>query len=530
MVRHETRDHLTARERMRRQDVQLLTLAKQGDRDALCELGQRYLLGTDGFSQYIDLGLKYLSHPSLADSELSARIIADALPLSELVRRSLVVVLASAANGGAASARLKLGFWRALTHREVDSVHRLWGQASADGCQHAAAAMNALSGGKEDSMKVAMSTLASLPEIDASGTMTQALSSAVKSGDLDIAARVMEYAVSMEVEQTPELCDAVCIALVATQNQRMTLPQMDSGRLQSMLEDCVKRGNSSAALVLGRALCGIDSVFAWSASLTPKRNVRGGTALLFRAADAGIKEAWLLLYRVHAYGQGSVANPQAARFFLEKAASSGDPCAQRQLGASILKSALDIEAFEAGMHWMTLAANQGDAIARNLLGTFVLPIRGERKRAFEAIDIIARLDPGVAHRLRIARDFGLTRTEAICVDIASGSRPWGFVVSKDAADERLRSRFSRAIPALESRFLDHLREAAEFFGHTGESGSVTRGERRLREHRLKYVLELCDLDESLFFAQVPTATIATLRQGASWAHSVKKTLRTALAK
>lgn len=171
---------------MRRQDIQLLTLAKRGDRDALCEVGQRYLLGTEGFSKYIDLGLKYLSHPSVANSELSARIIADALTLSELVRRSLVVVLVSAAHGGAASARLKLGFWRALTYREVDSVHRLWAQASADGCQHAAAAMNALLSGTHNSMKVAVSTLASLPEIDASGTMTQALSSAVKSKRLGI--------------------------------------------------------------------------------------------------------------------------------------------------------------------------------------------------------------------------------------------------------------------------------------------------------------------------------------------------------
>ena len=93
---------------MRRQDVQLLALARQGDLDALCEVGQRYLQGVQGFPQYTDLGLKYLSHPALSTSERSARIIAESLSLSDLVRRDLVPVLVSAASAGSSAACLKL--------------------------------------------------------------------------------------------------------------------------------------------------------------------------------------------------------------------------------------------------------------------------------------------------------------------------------------------------------------------------------------------------------------------------------------
>ena len=60
---------------MRRQDIQLLALARQGDVAARCEAGRRYLRGTDGFPQHIGTGLEYLTHPNLKGSVQAARII-----------------------------------------------------------------------------------------------------------------------------------------------------------------------------------------------------------------------------------------------------------------------------------------------------------------------------------------------------------------------------------------------------------------------------------------------------------------------
>lgn len=506
---------------MRRQDIRLLALAKQGDQNALCDLGRRYLLGIDGFSQYVDLGLRYLLHPSLAKSKRAVNIIAEALPLSELVRRDLLVTLAAAADEGCSQACLKLAFWQALTQEEVGAAHRLLSLASYYGGDHARSALAVLTSDQDNALRAAIAYLAALPEIDASRTMTQALLSALKASNPELIARILDVVASVQVKQTPELCDAVCDALVAAQSCRILLPKLNSDRLQSMLEDCVKRGNASAALVLGRALCGIDAVLSGSSSVFPKRNVRGGTALLFRAADAGISEAWLLLYRMHSYGPGSVANPQAAKFFLEKAAASGDPRALRELGVLTLKSAHDIEELESGIHLLTRAARLGDSFAERVARTFILPIHGDERKVQDAIKTVERLDPSIAHRLQIARNFGLTKSEALFVDIAAGIRPWGFVVTREAADGRLRSRYYRAIPALELKYLDHLRETNELFQQIGEGGSLIPIDRQERKRRLEHVLTLCGFDESIFFAQVPADTMLKLKRRASWARSVK---------
>src|SRR5438874_1015692 len=45
---------------MRRQDIQLRALARQGDPSACCEIGRRYLLGVDGFARHVTSGLGYL--------------------------------------------------------------------------------------------------------------------------------------------------------------------------------------------------------------------------------------------------------------------------------------------------------------------------------------------------------------------------------------------------------------------------------------------------------------------------------------
>lgn len=506
---------------MRRKDLQLLALAKRGDRDALCEVGQRYLTGSEGFPRYIDLGLKYLSHQSLENFSPSAKIIAEALPLAELVRRNLLFSLTTAANCGSASASLKLGFWLALARNDEASTLRLLSQASQNGSAHASAAMTALAQDGKNPLRAALSYLAVLPEIDASGSLAQMLSSTIKTGDFQTVVRVLEFVTSTSVEQSPELCDAVCDALVATQGSRISMPEMNSDCLQSILEDCVRRGSSAAALILGRALCGTDAVFAWSASLALKRNVKEGRALLLRAAEAGLNEAWFPLYQVHADFQGSDENSRPSRFFLQKAAASGNPSAKRQLGVSILKSAVAIEEFESGMHWMTQAAHQGDVIARNLLRTLVLSTRGEDQEAYQAIVEITRHDAGVAHRLLIARDFGLTKEETICADFSLGIRPWGLVISNSMGDGKFRHTFNRAIPALEASFLDHLNVAAHYF-QQGKSGTSKDTDHRQAWHTLEHVLNLCRCDESLFFAQVPDATLASPRQGTSWAHSVEK--------
>jgi TPR repeat protein len=144
--------------------------------------------------------------------------------------------------------------------------------------------------------------------------------------------------------------------------------------VESLLEDCIRRGNTTAELLLGRALSGVDTQALPASLLTTGQNLRRGAALLLRAADAGADAR---------HGWSSTASMQTTvrRFPIRRwrGSSSRRPhsrarlCAQRRLGALILRSATTVHESEQGIRWLHQAARRQDALAAQLLGSLVLP-------------------------------------------------------------------------------------------------------------------------------------------------------------
>jgi TPR repeat protein len=514
---------------MRRQDIQLLASARQGDLEARYEVGRRYLLGVEGFSQHTDTGLEYLTHTSLGPSERAARTIADALPLHELVRRNLLPALVKTARAGSTAAQLKLGAWRALTSADPAEPMRWLDAAAAAGDTGARAAVHALRSRPSNAAAAVLGALKAAPGIDLARLVPQALDAAIRSNDAMEIARVLSGTLTANSPVTPELADAVCTALARLENDTEPRLSCENSAVESLLEDCVRRGNTTAELLLGRALSGVDTRGLPASLLTTGQNLRRGAALLLRAADAGLTAAWMVLYRIHADNRSSVSNPQMARFFLEKAALAGELCAQRRLGALILRSANTVHESEQGIHWLHQAARRQDALAAQLLGSLVLPIAGSDVEADAAIDAVRREDPWLACRLRTARDFGLTKLEAMSVDIVAGLRPWGLVVGPNPSIAQAKLAAPRAIPALRPQAFENLRRSVVFFEQSRQDGAPIEGDRRKRTHRLRYCLERSGIDESLFFAKVRSTVLNSLRQGPKWAFHAQQPLRMALA-
>ena len=147
----------------------------------------------------------------------------------------MLVALATAANGGCPQACLKLAFWQALTQIETGEVHRLLILAKYHGSEQARTVLVVLASEQDNALSAAIAHLAALPEVDASRTMAQALLSAIKASDSALIARILDVVASVQVKLSPELCDAVCDALVAAQRCRVLMPKVNSYRLQSML-------------------------------------------------------------------------------------------------------------------------------------------------------------------------------------------------------------------------------------------------------------------------------------------------------
>ena len=135
---------------MRRQDIQLQTLARQGDPAARSKAGRRYLVGGDGFPRHVATGLEYLSHPSVRELPETACAIAESLPLQDLLELKQEDALHKAAAAGSPLAQFKLGVWMALA-RSRFAAGRTWLEtAAAAGHIEASQVVAAVDGARSD--------------------------------------------------------------------------------------------------------------------------------------------------------------------------------------------------------------------------------------------------------------------------------------------------------------------------------------------------------------------------------------------
>lgn len=515
---------------MRRQDIQLLALARQGDAAARSEAGRRYLIGGDGFPRHVATGIEYLSHPTVRERPETARIIAESLPLQDILQLKQEDALRKAAIAGSLLAQLKLGVWLSLQNSRI-SAGEQWLEAAATGGQvEARQAMAAMrQAHAADALPVLLRALSASVAVDVAAVSVMAARQAREAGQLDLLADCLHIALALVPRLTIELADLVSAAVQMAEMSGRDLRGIAPDSVEAALEMGVARGDRDAAFTLGRAMCGIDCGSLSPARLTSTANMRKGVALLLRAADAGREDAWLHLYAMHADHRLSVANPQMARFFLEKAATLGQAEAQRKLGALILRSASSLAESEQAIHWLHAAAKQDDAHAMRLLRSLVLPLNGDDAAAASAIEQVRQSDPWLAMRLELARYFGLTKLEALSVDPVEGRRPWGLLVGKNPFITQARLSAPRAVPAVTPEALEGLHRAAVFFEHSRRDNNAFEGDLRRRSVRQRRAFERLGLDEEMFFSNASSTKLESFRLGPKWAFRAKQPLEMALA-
>ena len=104
---------------MRRQDIQLLAQARDGDMAARYEVGRRYLLGASGFPRHVATGINYLTHASVKALPQANQIIVESLPLQDILSLREEGSLRIAASAGVRSAQAKLGAWLCISKRDL---------------------------------------------------------------------------------------------------------------------------------------------------------------------------------------------------------------------------------------------------------------------------------------------------------------------------------------------------------------------------------------------------------------------------
>ncbi|MFT3718894.1 hypothetical protein [Pseudorhodoferax sp.] len=514
---------------MRRQDIQLLALARQGDAAARSEAGRRYLVGGDGFPRHVATGMEYLAHPSVRDLPETARIVAESLPLQDLLQLQQEDALRRAAAAGSLLAQFKLGVWLCLQQARADAGAAWLERAAAGGHVEARQAVAALQQARAaEALPALLQAVGTSAALDLPQVAVMAARRAREGGSLPVFADCLRTALALAPRLTHALSDLVVAALRQAEASGEELRGLPPEQVEASLEMATARGDRDAACLLGRALCGIDSGALAPARLAAGSNMRKGVALLLRAADAGRDDAWMDLYATHADHRHSVANPQLARFFLEKAATLGRAPAQRKLGALVLRAATSLAETEQAIGWLHAAAVQGDAHAQRLLQSLVLPVAGDEEAARAGIEQVRQKDPWLALRLTLARDFGLTKLEALSVDPVEGRRPWGLVVGRNPFITQARLSAPRAVPALQAAALQNLARAAAFFEPSRGEGDAFEGDLRRRSLRQRRAFERLGLSDALFFAEASSTQLETLRAGPKWAFRARRPLELAL--
>ncbi|HEV7912672.1 MAG TPA: hypothetical protein VGP22_02805, partial [Albitalea sp.] len=478
---------------MRRQNIQLLSAARQGDVAARCEAGRRYLLGIEGFPKHVQTGLAYLTHSSLRNVARAAIVMAENLPLEALVRTPQRDALRQAAQAGSTLAQLRLAAWE-MTRPGGGTAARAWIAVAADRGSPIASDLRALWPAQADLLAL-LRLLSKAGVVDGGAVADAAASEACAERDLPRLVHCLHAALALAGAVTPPLAELVSHAVGLAEDIGEPIALADPALVQSCLEYQSHHDDCGAAYALGRALAGVPCGCLEPARLAPLPNLRKGTALLLRAADGGREAAWLHLFRLHADHRSSVANPQMARFFLEKAAAGGQAEGQRKLGALLLREADCVADTERAIHWLFQASTQHDEHARELLRSLVLPLEGPDDEALAIIDEVQREDPWLAQRLRLSRHFGLTKLEALTVDPSEGERPWGLTVGRNPFIVQARRGAPRAVPAMTAHALEDLKAMAAFFDRTRQDGSGLEGDLRRRSHRQRILFEKRGLDE-----------------------------------
>jgi len=228
-------------------------------------------------------------------------------------------------------------------------------------------------------------------------------------------------------------------------------------------------------------------------------NFKKAVRWLTLAGEQGLAEAWYALSRIYIKPEFSQRNVVEAQKYLERAAEMGYRDAQFECGNAAWRARRENEANDVrALYWLQKAAQQGCAKAAAAL--IKIAPREEAWKVPELPDAMAlSVYPLLAARLELARTFGLSRAEALLLDVRSADRGHCLVIDIRASYGRSRRRLVVVETAQERQLLDRL---ALLFDDVDPGSNGPEGNYRQRLYRLRSVLPECATGHHLHEAEL----------------------------
>lgn len=226
---------------------------------------------------------------------------------------------------------------------------------------------------------------------------------------------------------------AQALLLTADPNSRL---------IERYLKLAAEGGDSAAQISLGLWIARMDASGNRVGAIPGVAHYKKAIRWLAMAGEQGLPAAWYAMSRIYLKPEFSRRSVSEARRHLEMAAMAGHVRAQLELGLASwrgrrLDPRLDIRA----VYWLQKASGQGNDEARVLLKKIAPPIEkaewAQAARVFFTRDL-ANQYPFLAARIDLAYWFGLSRAEALLIDVDEADH--GHCLEVDIREEHPRSR------------------------------------------------------------------------------------------
>jgi hypothetical protein len=227
-------------------------------------------------------------------------------------------------------------------------------------------------------------------------------------------------------------------------------------------------------------------VAAGSGSANFKKAIRWLTL----AGEQGLAEAWYALSRIYVKPEFSQRNVADAQKYLERAAEMGFRAAQLECGLNAWRARRENENNDVrAVYWLQKAAAQGcaEAVAalRKIAPRPEALAYTETGQLGQNAATLGATHPLLAARLELACLFGLTRAEALLLDVNAADRGHCLVIDIRASYGRSKRRLVMVETAQERQALDRVVHVFDNIdcGPTGPEGNY-----RQRLYRLRTLL------------------------------------------
>jgi TPR repeat protein len=274
------------------------------------------------------------------------------------------------------------------------------------------------------------------------------------------------------------------------------IEQVGAEEVQQLLELAAYADDKAAQLAVGLFFARMnedgDKAFGIYGSANYKKAIRW----LTQAGERGLASAWYALSRIYLKPEFSQRNLADAQHYLERAAEMGHALAQLECGSSAWRNRRDDPANDVrAVYWLQKAAQQGNDDARELLAKIAdLPRQAAwaaAARSHMTREFLSAY-PFLAARLELAILFGLTRPEALLIDLRHADCGHCLVVDIRADYARSKRRLILIETGDERQVLNRI---GRLFEDVDCSLNGPEGNYRQRLYRLKTALPQ-DADES----------------------------------